>query len=41
MIDSIGYLVESNFMDDVPKNGFSTTSCKHGVLLAKGSAQGL
>jgi hypothetical protein len=41
MVDSVGYPVESEFMDDVPENSFSGTRCKHGVLLAKESAQEL
>jgi hypothetical protein len=41
MVDSIGYPVKSEFIDDVPKNSFSRTCCKHEVLLAKESAQGL
>jgi hypothetical protein len=41
MVDSIGYPVKSKSTDDVPKNSFSGTRCKHGVLLAKESTQGL
>jgi hypothetical protein len=40
MVDSIGYLVGSELMDDVPKNRFSGTRCKHEVLLAKERTQG-
>jgi hypothetical protein len=35
MVDSIGYPVKSEFMDDVPKNSLAGSRCKHGVLLAK------
>ncbi len=41
MVDSIGHPIKSEFMDDVPKDSFSGTCCKHGILLAKESAQGL
>lgn len=41
MVDSIGYLVKGEFMDDVPKNSFSGTRCKHGVLSIKDSSQRL
>ena len=41
MVDSIGYLVKNEFMDDVPENSFPGTSFKHGVLLVNESAKEL
>jgi hypothetical protein len=41
MFDTISYPVGSEFINDVPKNSFPRTCCKHRVLLARESAQGL